>query len=59
MVRIHPIQLADVKSEAGVVHHRHEELFDQLGVVTADLLSGNLQAKAQMRAATAVEGHLH
>jgi len=59
VVGIHPIQLADVQREAGVVHHRHKELFDQFGVVRADLLGRDLQTKAQVRPAAAIERHLH
>ena len=55
MVRVHPIQLPDMQGEAGVIHHGHEELFDELGVVAADLLSRNLKPKAQVRATTAVQ----
>ena len=48
-----------MQGEAGVIHHRHEELLDQLGVVAADLLGRDHQAVAEVGPAGAIEGHLH
>ena len=59
MVAVHPIELANVQGQTGVVGHRHKELLDQLGVVAADLLGRDRQAVAQVRPAAAVERHLH
>jgi hypothetical protein len=59
VVRIHPVQLADVQGEAAVVGHGYEELLHQLGVIAADLLGRDLQPIAQVRTATAIERHLH
>ncbi len=58
-MRIPAIQLADVKGEAGVVGHRHEELLHELGVVATNLLGWDRQPIAEVEAAEAVERHLH
>ena len=48
-----------MQGEAGVVGHGGEELLHQFGVVAADFLGWNLEAKAQVGPAGAIEGHLH
>ena len=59
VVRVHPIQLADVQGEAGIVGHGHEELLHQFGVVAADLLGRDREPKTQVGAAGAIKRHLH
>jgi len=59
VVRVDPIELADVQRQAGVVGHGHKELLDQLGVIAADLLGRDLQSIAQVGPAAAVQRHLH
>ena len=48
-----------MQGEAGVVGHRYVELLHQLGVVAADLVSGDREAPAQVRPTRAIQGHLH
>src|ERR671932_478459 len=46
MVRVDPIELADVQRHLAMVHHRYKELPHQLGVVSANTLGRNFQAVA-------------
>ena len=59
MVRIGAIQLADMKRQAAVVHDSHKKFLHQFGVVGADFLGWNLQAKAEMGATGTIQNHLH
>src|SRR5919199_2306995 len=46
VVRVDPIELADVQRHLAMVHHRYKELPHQLGVESANTLGRNFQAVA-------------
>src|SRR4028119_900416 len=46
VMRVNPIELADVQRHLAMIHNRYEELPHQLSVVSSHPLGGNLQAVA-------------
>lgn len=59
VVRVDAVELADVEGHEAVVDDGHEEFADELGVVGADALGGDVETIGEIGATGEVEGDLN